>query len=105
LIIACRNEGLIEMTPLFQTISNINRIYILTQQNEILWPAELELSRSTFEWEVVTNENQLMRHLLTTAVYFYVQQGDQHQFIGDHGLANLCFRDAINALNQTSPVD
>ncbi len=98
LTVACTNDKFIEAASLLLDNRNVDTVYILTEQMDIMWP--IELVDSPFKWIQIKNEKQLMQHLCVKAMLSYFNQGQEHKKNGNYGLANLCFRDAQKALNQ-----
>lgn len=62
-----------------------------------MWPVDFFENYKVIK---VGDENEMMRHLCTKAMLCYFNQGLEYQKNDNMGLANKCFNDALNALNQ-----
>ena len=93
-VIACTAAKITELTPILNAIS-IDALYILNLGNGPNHSVEPWWDKVT----VVYTEKQLMRHISTKAMLCFNNEGLEHRENGDHGLANACFLDALQALD------
>ena len=77
---------------------NLDTIYIITDQKDLLWPVEIDSENS--KWVHVNNEKQLMRHLYSKAMFYYFKKGLEYKKDDDYVQANLYFDKAEEARKQ-----
>ena len=98
LIFVCDNDTLIDVASLLAKHSNLKTVLVLTNQNHLLWPVELEDRH--FRSIQANDEKELMRRLYFDAAICYYEQGIAHQQIGNHSASDSCLDFAQDALNQ-----
>jgi hypothetical protein len=100
LIIACNSNDLIGVDRLLID-HPIDTLYVLNLEND----KELREWLDGLVWYniiQVQNKKQLMLRLCTKTMLSYFNQGMEYKTKGNFGLANLCFRDSLNALDYSA---
>ncbi len=97
--LACEENQWVDVIPLLKDNPNIDKVYILTDTMDLFWPAELD--DRNLQCIEITDPIEFTRQLYLQVMMCYFQQGEHHKKNGNYGLANLCFRNAEKALNQT----
>ena len=93
-VVACTTTKMTELTSILNA-SSIDTLYILNLGDETKYSVGPLYNKIT----VVYTEKQLMRHLSTKAMLCFYKEGLDYRENGDFGLANLCFLDALHALD------
>ena len=85
----CSNDELNEISPFLSNNSDLETIYILTDQKDLLWPADIDREHS--KWIEVNDEKQLKRYLYSKAMLYYYKKGLEFKEADDFFQSNLCF--------------
>jgi hypothetical protein len=98
--LACEENQWLDVIPLLQNNPNIDEVYILSDLMDISWPTEFD--DRNIKCIEITDPIEFTRQLYLKVMMCYFQQGEHHKKNGNYGLANRCFLDAKEALQQAN---
>lgn len=85
----CTNDEWINLTLSLSNYSNIETIYYLSDQTNLLSPTEIDDENS--KWVQIADEKQLRRNLLLKKMFYYIKKGLQLKEEKDFFQSNFSF--------------